>query len=98
VKSHHRKMRFVDEPAVVHYTWFALGETFCGVARDLGARPLRQWGLTSNHVTCVACTALMSVVEEAWQALPALTDEEPGMNGISSDNELAMVRRARLPR
>jgi len=55
MRPQHRRCLLVDEPNVVHYTWAALYETFCGIDRIR----FMIHEFTSNHVTCIACVVIM---------------------------------------
>lgn len=93
-RLHHRQMRFVLDPEVVHHTWFAISQTFCGTRRD---KTRAEWGFTSNMVTCVACIAMMDIVEAAWRTLKATVSQPDPEDfaSLSSEEELAIVRQAR---
>jgi hypothetical protein len=53
MRQHHRRC-YAGTP-IVHYTWFALERTFCGLRR------LHTVPFTTAYVTCVVCvtTSLM---------------------------------------
>lgn len=91
-RLHHRQMRFVVDPEVVHHTWFAISETFCGRTRDRN-----MWGFASNMVTCLSCIAMMDVVDAAWRTLKATVSQPDPEEfaSLSSEEELAIVRQAR---
>lgn len=94
-KLHHRQMCFVDSPEIVHYTWFAISETFCGRARSQGS-----WGFGSSHVTCVACLGLIAKLDQAHEARAKFAEDlSKGLGadawGLSSDEEWAILRAER---